>query len=288
MKAPSSLRIAVLVVLAGSFFPTGGGIAWAHLNGGVIADRSGPAPGERFTALSSGIFTYSKTDMTLPGPMPINITRVYRSADKTKGSTFPYNPRDFGYGTRLSYDIFLHSFSEASNGTYTDAEVIMPDGGRINCRRTDGNPATDYVDAVFTCDEQPTGIWFNSTIKWNAGNPGNTGGPGWDLKRTDGTTYHFGDDAPLQSITDRFNNSITITWGGNENSGCPNPQAIPSTAINTVTSSNGRGVYFCHVMAVGPYVITEASDFAGIKQVTYAYELAGCGKTGDEQRSMLS
>ena len=48
------------------------GSAQAQLLGssGNIATFPGPAPGEQFTELSSGVFTYSKTDLSLPGPMP--------------------------------------------------------------------------------------------------------------------------------------------------------------------------------------------------------------------------
>ncbi|HVA79815.1 MAG TPA: DUF6531 domain-containing protein [Candidatus Binataceae bacterium] len=129
--------------------------------------RTGPPPGEQFTALAAGLFIYSKTDLSLPGPMPINITRVYRSSDVTGGT---WNNRDFGTGTRLNYDIFLHSNSEISNGTYTDAEVVMPDGGMIECLRSDSYPASDYQNAVFACNQQPTGAWFGSALTYNSGN----------------------------------------------------------------------------------------------------------------------
>ena len=37
-------------------------------------------------------------------------------------------------------------------------------------------------------------------------------GNGWDLTLKDGTVYVFGDNAPLQSIRDRFGNTVTLTW----------------------------------------------------------------------------
>jgi hypothetical protein len=185
--------------------------------GSCIADSPGPAPGEQFTELSSGVFTYSKTDMSSPGPMPINVTRVYRSSDKVGTN---WNARAFGLGTSLSYDMFLYSMSQAS-GQYTDAEVVMPDGGMIKCVRSDGNPATDYVDAVFACNQQPTGVWFGSTLTYNSGSSG------WDLKRPDGTTYHFGFNAPLQTITDRYGNQISIVRVD------PRPQYAPKLFLRT-------------------------------------------------------
>ena len=229
--------------------------------GSCIANSPGPAPGEEFTELSSGIFTYSKTDMTLPGPMPINVTRIYRSADKVGTN---WNARTFGLGTSLSYDIFLYSYSEAANGEFTDAEVVMPDGGMIKCIRSDSYPATDYVDAVFACNQQPTGVWFGSTITYNSGNSG------WDLKRPDGTAYHFGYNSPLQTITDRFENELSITRGGTKASICSN--AIPANSISTISSSNGRSVSFCYDDSNDPTGISKVTDNSSVgKLVTYTY-----------------
>jgi YD repeat-containing protein len=231
-------------------------------SGSCISSMPGPMPGEQFTDLSSGIFTYSKTDMTLPGPMPINIARVYRSSDKHNTI---WNSRAFGLGTSLNYDIFLYSFSEIANGQFTDAEVVLPDGGMIKCIRSDAFPVTDYVDAEFACNQQPTGEWFGSTITYNSGNSG------WDLKRLDGTTYHFGYNSPLQTITDRYGNQISIVRGGPKASICSN--SVPANSISTISSSNGRSVSFCYDNSnypTGISKITDNSPSVG-KLVTYTY-----------------
>jgi YD repeat-containing protein len=266
MKLSSSLgcltaTLAVCIVVNLTHVPT----AHAQLigceqtgTGSCVADSPGPAPGEQFTELSSGIFTYSKTDMTLPGPMPINVTRVYRSGDKV-GSN--WNARAFGLGTSLGYDMFLYSFSEAANGQFTDAEVVMPDGGMIKCIRSDTNAATDYVDAVFACNQQPTGVWFGSTLTYNSG---------WDLKRLDGTTYHFGFNSPLQTITDRYGNYISIVRGGPKASICSN--AVPANSISTISSSNNRSVSFCYDDSNYAAGISKITDNSAVgKLVTYTY-----------------
>src|SRR5208337_2566940 len=112
----------------------------------AIPTMPGPAIGEQFTELSSGIFTYSKTDLSLPGPIPINVTRVYRSSDET-GST--WNNRAFGLGTRLNYDIFVYSVGSSG------ALVSMPDSSILSCSTTTGG-------APYTCNSQPSGVWFGS------------------------------------------------------------------------------------------------------------------------------
>jgi hypothetical protein len=110
-----------------------------------------PAIGEEYTYLSSGLFEYSKTDLSLPGPMPINITRVYRSSDKTSGTN---NNRAFGLGTRLNYDVFLHQVSS------NEIDVEMPDSAALVCIGSGTYP--------YTCNTAPSGPWFNSYIDSNS------------------------------------------------------------------------------------------------------------------------
>jgi hypothetical protein len=215
-----------------------------------------PAIGEKFTAVSSGLFTYSRTDLTLAAPMPINVSRVYRSEDRDASGAFI--ERAFGLGTRLSYNIFLYSQSETSSGTYTDAQVIMPDGARLVCERTSAceqQNCSDYAGAVFECKSQPSGLWFGSTISYNAGTPG------WDLARKDGTVYSFGQGAPLQRIRDRYTNQITITHSSGQ-----------SGRITQVSTSNGRYVNFSYTDSSNPNQITAATDNSG-RTVQYEYNV---------------
>ena len=205
-----------------------------------------------------------------------NVTRVYRSDDYINGpaTNTNWNQRDFGIGTKLNYDIYLHSNSELWNGTYTDAEVVLPDGGLINCQRSDTNGPSNYLNATFVCNEQTTGVWFASTINYN--------NSGWDLHRPDGTIFHFGDNtisaatAPLQTITDRWNNQININRSSGstpEGPGCnlgSNLPDVPSGAISTIVSSNGRSVNFCY--GSNPNEITGVFDQSGIKGVRYGYD----------------
>src|ERR1700737_3786305 len=112
MKTQSCFRVATILFIAMLALLTSRNAEAYILTGGVPPKRS-PAPGESFTAISSGLFTYSKTDLSLGGSMPINITRVYRSHDKDANNNWVN--RDFGLGTRLNYDIFLYSNAEVTN-----------------------------------------------------------------------------------------------------------------------------------------------------------------------------
>ena len=213
----------------------------------------GPPIGEQFTELTSGIFSYSKTDLSLPGPMPINVTRVYRSVDQTSSD---WNNRAFGVGTRLNYDMFVY------NGALSKT-VSMPDSSVLGCYLPlNGQPP-------YVCNSQPSGIWFGSTIDANN-----------NLTRPDGTVYSFSTTTGLLlSITDRFGNSVSITRGSvQENSACHTGSGslvnVPSGYAASVTSSNGREVYFCYDSTSYPYDITGIADNASggpIKKVTYTY-----------------
>ncbi len=266
MKSDFGRAVSVIAIL---FLVAFAGAAKAHAQDAVlpltsqasltaIPSMPGPAIGEQFTELSSGIFTYSKTDLSLPGPMPINVSRVYRSTDETSST---WNNRAFGIGTRLNYDMFVYS-------GILIKYVSMPDSSVLSC------PGTAF-GAPYTCNSQPSGVWFGSEIDAND-----------NLTRPDGTVYSFNPTTGLlTSITDRYTNSITITRGNGsikENSACYTGslglQYVPSTYVGEVLSSNNRAVYFCYDDPNNHTDITGIADNASggpIKKVTYTYGSAG-------------
>ena len=97
------------------------------------------------------------------------------------------------------------------------------------------------------------------------------------MKRPDGTVYHFGYNSPLQSITDRYGNQITITRGpASENPACQGSfgsGGVPAGSVAEVSSSNGRAVYFCYDDSTNSTDITGIADNANptIKKVLYSY-----------------
>jgi hypothetical protein len=216
----------------------------------------GPAPGGAYTAMSSGVFTYAKTDLALPAPMPIAITRTYRS--QALDTTGHFIASDFGLGTTLNYGIFLYSNSEVANGTYTDAEVVMPDGGEIKCQNEGGS---SYQTALFLCDTQPIGPWFGSTIKWNSGTSQ------WNLTLKDQTVYAFGQGLPLQSITDRYGNSVTITRNASLVH-CATKETIIRSYIGSTFT--GRQVELCYDNSSWPTSISKIED-ESLREVDYTY-----------------
>ncbi len=186
----------------------------------------------------SGLFTSQSTDLYLPGTLPISLTRVYRQGDT--------DSRAFGIATNFTYGIFLWSANQ-----YQEADLVMPDGARVHYVRI--SPGTGFTDAVFESTAVP-GPYYKSTIVW-------TNQPrGWNLTLKDGTVFVFGENAPLQSIRDRYGNQITLTRTNGQ-----------SGDITRVASSDGRWISLTYDAS---HRITQAKDNIG-RTVTYHYDANG-------------
>jgi RHS repeat-associated protein len=207
--------------------------AWATPGGDRVADPVDP---------STGVFVMHKTDLELPDVLPIAVTRVYNSGDDFS--------RPFGTGMTHAYAMFLWSAKE-----YQEADLVLPEGGKIHFHRT--STGTGYSDAQFVHRETPAlsatpTPFYQAVMSWN--------GNGWNIRLTDGTVYEFGVNTPLQSITDRYGNKVTVSreFGRYGN-------------ITRVTSPHGRWIGFTYD---ADSHITEATDNAG-RTVKYAYDANG-------------
>ena len=186
--------------------------------------------------LGTGLFVQKKTDLTVADILPITLRRTYRPGDNAS--------RAFGIGTTHPYDMFLWSVNN-----YQEADLILPDGGRIHYMRI--SSGTGWTDAVYEHTTTPS-VYYKSRISWN--------GSGWDLRLKDGTVYVFPEFAPLQSIRDRYGNQMTITRSGGS-----------SGNITQITSPNGRWMQFAYDSSNR---ITQAKDNAG-RTVNYNYDVGG-------------
>jgi len=204
---------------------------------GAMAISSPPPPGEARNPdgsssggdpvdLYTGLFTYHRTDLTIPDTIPISIERTYRPKDG--------NSYDFGIGTTSLYDLRLWS-----NENYKQADLVLPDGGKIHYVRT--SEGTGYVDAIYETSNQPT-PFAGSEITWNT----TTGN--WDLELKNGTTFSFSQftRAPLMGITDAHGNKLTINRSGDN--------------ITKVVTPNGRWAEFTYD---GSNRVTEITDNGG-------------------------
>jgi len=186
---------------------------------------------------STGLFILTKTDLYLPDVIPLALTRSYNSGDGVA--------RSFGFGMMQPYGMFLWT----SQSGYQQADLVLPDGMMIHYVRS--STGTGFTDAVFTASPTPTNF-AQSTIAWN--------GNGWDLTRSDGTVYVFGDTAPLQAIRDRYGNTVTILHANGQ-----------SGNVTQVLSPNGRWLTFTYDTSNR---VTQVADNIG-RTVRYTYDTNG-------------
>jgi RHS repeat-associated protein len=225
-----------------------------------IPDQTLPS-GEPYAAISRGKYEFSTTDLSLPGPMPLQLTRTYRSEDTGGGGSWQIMP--FGIGMNFNYDLWLSSESIQAGQGYRDIDFVYPDGQLVYCGRTNSctqNNCTDYTDAVFQCTSNPDLVFYGSTIVYDSSIAPSGG---WDLTRKDGTVYKFPKAKPVASITDRFGNSIAIAWKTTPN----NSQYAPTS----ITDSNGQWIDFAYNNSSNSGLATSANDSAG-RTVTYTYD----------------
>jgi RHS repeat-associated protein len=186
----------------------------------------------------TGIFTYEHTDLTLQDVIPIRLARAYRELDTTS--------RDFGIGMTNGYEFVVYAQADES-GAYNQADLILPDAGRVHYTRISTN--TSLSGVVFQHSTSPT-IYFGSKLYWN--------GNGWTVALKDGTlmTFYL---SRLWSITDRNGNTVQI-------------QRDPVAAnILKIVSPNGRWISFNYDSNTR---VTSAQDNAG-RTTSYVYNSAG-------------
>ncbi len=211
---------------------------------GTFPPEGSPAPPSADPIdLSTGLFVYTKTDLVVNDVLPITLTRTYRQADSIS--------RAFGVGSMHPYDIYL----VGDTSPYTYQELVLPDGGVIRYNRI--SSGTGYTDAVYLHSSTAT-RYYDSKIAWN--------GNGWNLTLKDGTVYVFPDSfsgtkpqqAAVNTIRDRYGNTISITRDSNFNA-------------TQITSPNGRWIQFTYDSSNR---ITQAKNNIG-QTVTYTYDSGG-------------
>ena len=231
--------------------PNVGGPAAAGDGGG--GDGGGPPPPKEPGGASdcqtaggdpvdtaTGLYVHENSDLFLPDTWPLDLVRTYRQGDATS--------RPFGVGMTHPFEMFLWSANQ-----YQETDLILPDGGRVHYVRI--SPGTGFTDAVFESTTTPT-RFYKSKIAWN--------GNGWNLTLTDGTVYVYGDTTPMQSMRDRYGNTVRLTRTSSSARGAYGN-------ITQITGPNGRWIQFTYDISNR---ITAAQDNLG-RTVSYAYDTYG-------------
>ena len=182
----------------------------AYVLTGGIPPANAPAAGEPSGDFYSGTYTYSATDLSLAGPMPIDLTRTYRTEYKDGSGNFISGA--FGPGFNLNYNMFLYSPTEyvnpSSSWWNTALEIILPNGAVVRCNNN--GTYSSYMTASWSCTSNP-GPYYGASIEYDS-SVSPTNSPGWDVVLRDGTLYQYGLGAPLQAIKDRNGNYLTFTY----------------------------------------------------------------------------
>jgi RHS repeat-associated protein len=192
--------------------------------------------------MTTGLFNFSETDLTEPDVMPLTLTRSYRQNDPSV-----YR---FGVGTNDIYGMNMWSTSLANGRGWLNVALVLPDGRQVPFVRS--TPDTTWTDAQFA-ETRLQGPLYGAIMDWN--------GLGWDLTLTNGLTYTFGEVAPLQSITDRFGDTIEVTHSDGTSYTGP---------ITNVTSPNGRWMKFSYNSPNCYACVSSVTDNSG-RTVSYGY-----------------
>jgi RHS repeat-associated protein len=214
-----------------------------------------PVPGNDFQGgdpvdLATGVLATSQTDLTVTDTLPISVTRNYQHADTGR--------RDFGVGTTSAYGMYLYA-----NQEWLDGQLILPGGGKLTYHRVSagGTGGSDFSSAAMVADPTTPSEYAGSVLVW--------GDDGFEVRLRDGTTFVFGNEAPLRAIRDQYGNEITITRALAPAD--PDGRVRPKGPITQVTSPNGKWITFSYDSANR---ITGAQDITG-RQVSYTYDAAG-------------
>jgi RHS repeat-associated protein len=156
----------------------------SELVGGLATTIEGLTGGDPVD-LGTGIFVLKKTDLVLPGRLPVTITRTYR--------TLGTNAGPFGLGTSHSYDVILRQDGDLRR-------LLLPGGVRVAFPKQSDGTFRNLTDPAYR------GAVLTAT------------GANHILRFKDGATWTFG--APslnvsfLISQADRNGNQLTFTRTG--------------------------------------------------------------------------
>ena len=191
-----------------------------------------------------GLLLSRKTDFYLPGPLPLELSRLLRTQD----------PRSRAFGIGGNHN--LNILPVGNIWPFTWMDLILEDGGGLHYRRRNWGVA--FWDAVYVVEPNNTDF-YSSNITWNW--------PGWKLLRQDGVAYLFPSSGPGRSpeqsaligVRDRSGNSLQF-------------DRDPSGNLTSATSNLGSWIHFEYDSA---HRITAARANDG-REFLYHYAENGC------------
>ena len=207
----------------------------------LLGANGGPSDGGKKAGdpvdVSTGFFYLDKTDMVLPGRLPVVITRTYR--------TNMTNTGPFGIGTSASFDISLQAPSVFDNQTI----VLISPGNKQD---------------IFS--RQPNGTYINTTSPSLRGAVMTIIGPSDEREYT----FRFKD-----GIVWRFNNAGLITRQSDRNGNMVNYSRDNFNRVVRIQEPAGRELVLNYGNpGLGLTNVQSITDPIG-RQVRYTYDAAG-------------
>ncbi|MGH8581986.1 MAG: DUF6531 domain-containing protein, partial [Gammaproteobacteria bacterium] len=232
------------------------------LFGGPPVSPGGVTAGEPVDA-ATGIFVLSKTDLVLPGRLPVTLTRTYRTLGTNLGP--------FGVGTSHTYDVILRLDSDLRT-------LQLPSGVRL------------------AFPKQPDGTFRNLTDPAYRGAVLTAAGSGHTLRWKDGAVWTFStltvELSALTSQADRNGNTLTFTRTGTLGTLTTITDAggrqialsyDGSNRITQITDPIGRTVRYAYDGSGRLAVVTDAET----GETRYTYDTAGRLLTITDARGIL-
>ncbi|MBI4655080.1 MAG: carboxypeptidase regulatory-like domain-containing protein, partial [Nitrospirae bacterium] len=195
--------------------------------------------------VATGYFIHEKTDLQIPGIIPVNITRYYRSRDSGSAVTGTTGLGAFGKGMYLEYDWWMGSYDTDSDGNIDMFLLIKPGNYqyRFDVQQTGG---------TFINDSDPS--MRGAVITKNADNTKS-------LKMRDGWTYKFDTSGDLIEIADRNGNKLTFTRHSDFEGGY----------LSQITTPEGRTLAFTQTYT-GNFWRTDSITESSGRTIAYTYE----------------
>ncbi|MDI6800834.1 MAG: RHS repeat-associated core domain-containing protein [Thermodesulfovibrionales bacterium] len=193
--------------------------------------------------LATGYFIHEKTDLHIPGIIPVNIKRYYTSKDKNNNE--PVGA--FGRNTYFEYDWWLGAYDGSGN---------------IN----NSNP-TMYLlikpgNYQYRFPKQPDGTFINTTDPSTRGDVVTKNADNSRALRTrDGWTYKFDSNGKLIEIADRNGNKLTLTRRSDFEGGY----------IQSITTAEGRTIIFNQSYTGNFHKTDSITDHTG-RTLKYTYD----------------
>ncbi|MET0603657.1 MAG: RHS repeat-associated core domain-containing protein [Baekduia sp.] len=139
----------------------------------------------------TGLLLYHKTDLSIGGSMPFNLTRTYRQDD-------PY-----AYELGAGFTTVLDTRMVFTAGTTAQIQLVLSGGGTVTFDQTGGG-SDPYTS---TYESKRNGDWDGATIKYQPSRSL------WLLTKPDGSAMEFGQGGPVTAFITKTGLRTTITRG---------------------------------------------------------------------------